>query len=119
MIKYLKIILFGFLLWLILFIIAFLVFPLRTSQRAFFESIMAVVVTLSVVVLAILYWRRASRASISEGGLIGVIGFAISLASDLPLFLSHLPDRHGRLGLSIRQEMMAAGEWNRAGVRTD
>lgn len=40
MIKYLKIIYFGFLTWLIPFAVSFAVFPFRTANRGFFETVM-------------------------------------------------------------------------------
>ncbi len=52
--KYLKVGLFGFLAWLITFVVSVLIFPLRTSQRPLFESIMPVVVTLCAVLFSIL-----------------------------------------------------------------
>ncbi len=38
-----KALLFGFLLWVIPFVIAFLIFPIRNSDRPLFESIMPIV----------------------------------------------------------------------------
>jgi len=43
--KYSKVVLFGFFIWLIPFVVSFLIFPIRESQRALFESIIPVVVT--------------------------------------------------------------------------
>ena len=39
-----KAVLFGFLIWLIPFVVAFIIFPLRESSRPLFESIMPVTV---------------------------------------------------------------------------
>jgi len=46
---------FGFLAWLSPFVVAFLVFPFRESARPLFESIMAVTVTATAVVLGLTY----------------------------------------------------------------
>jgi EamA domain-containing membrane protein RarD len=86
-----KILGFGFLTWLVPFIISFLVFPLHASQRAFFETIMAVVVTSVAVVFSILYLRQVQSGFVGEGALIGVAWFAINLAIDLLLFLPPSP----------------------------
>ncbi len=37
---------FGFLIWLLPFVVSILIFPLRTSHRALFESIMPVALNL-------------------------------------------------------------------------
>ncbi len=47
-----KAVLYGFLIWLTAFVVAFLIFPLRESSRPLFESIMPVVVTLATVAFA-------------------------------------------------------------------
>lgn len=89
--RYLKILAFGFLTWLIPFIVSFAVFPLRASQRAFFETIMAVAVTAVAVFFSVLYLRRASAPFLREGVLIGCAWFIINLLIDLPLFMLDSP----------------------------
>lgn len=80
------VLLYGFLIWLIPFIIAFLIFPIHDSERPLFESIMAVVVTFSAVFFTILYFRKVDAAFFREGVFLGVSWFLISVAIDLPLF---------------------------------
>lgn len=89
--KYLKVILLGFLTWLIAFAVSFLVFPLRSSQRPFFETIMAVTVTAVAVFFSILHLRKVRAHFLQEGALIGVAWFLVNLAIDLPLFLLDSP----------------------------
>ncbi len=79
--------LYGFLLWLIPFFVAFLIFPLREGQRPFFETIMPVTLTLCVVILAVLYLRHVESDYFSEAVKLGLIWLVISLIIDLPLFL--------------------------------
>ena len=79
---------YGFLVWLVPFVVAVSVFPIRSSSRALFESIMAVVVTLAVVVFAGLYFRRVEASYRKEGMLIGLLWLAMSIGIDLPLFSS-------------------------------
>jgi len=50
-------ILYGVLVWLLAFMAAFLIFPLRESWRALFESIMPVVVTMAASFFGVLYFR--------------------------------------------------------------
>jgi hypothetical protein len=85
--RYAKIILFGFLLWLILLIVSILIFPFRVSQRPLFESIMAVVVTAWAVFFAVLYLLNLNGNYKKDGILIGAAWFLISIALDLPLFM--------------------------------
>jgi hypothetical protein len=79
---------FGFLIWLVAFVVAFLIFPLRESARPLFESIMPVVVTTATVVFAVLYYRRVRADYIREGILLGCLWFAINVLIDLPLMLT-------------------------------
>ncbi|MBS1253699.1 MAG: hypothetical protein MAG451_02752 [Anaerolineales bacterium] len=66
--------LFGFLVWLIPFIVSVAIFPIRTSSRALFESIMPVVVAISVVLFSILYLRRVEADLFKTGVKSGYLG---------------------------------------------
>ena len=102
--RYLKVGVFGFLTWLIAFVVSVLIFPIRASQRPLFESIMPVVVTLCAVLFAILYFRNLKAGFAQEGVLIGVAWFIINLAIDLPLFLLESP-----MQMSFADYMMDIG----------
>jgi len=86
-----KALLYGFLVWLIPFIVAILIYPMHESNRPLFESIMPVVVTVCVVVFSILYFKKLEKEFIREGILLGVLWFAISLLIDLVMFLPDSP----------------------------
>lgn len=77
----------GFLVWLIPFLVAFLVFPFRESNRALFESIMAVTVTAATVSMGLIYLRRIDRVKVREGILLGLVWFVVCVAVDAPLML--------------------------------
>jgi hypothetical protein len=79
--------LYGFLLWLIPFIVGFLAFPLRETERPLFETIMAVTVTLAVVILSVLYFGKMDRGYFNEGITIGILWFVISIVIDLLMFM--------------------------------
>ena len=79
--------LYGFLIWLIPFIVSILIFPIKTSTPALFESIMPVVITICVVLFSILYFIKLDASILKEGVQLGVIWFAISLAIDLLMFM--------------------------------
>ena len=77
----------GVLVWLVPFLVAFMIFPLRESSRPLFESIMPVALAAIVVVLAGWYFGRGTQASLREGLLLGVLWLGISVVIDAPLML--------------------------------
>ena len=81
-------ILYGVVTWLIPFVVAIVVFPLRESWRALFESIMAVVVAAVAVAMALAYFKHVESRFAREGFLVGLIWFAICCVIDLPLMLT-------------------------------
>lgn len=82
-----KIVVFGFLVWLVPFLISFLVFPFRENYRAFFESVMALVLAVVAVIFSVLYFKKAENNYFSDGVKIGISWYLISLFIDLSLFL--------------------------------
>ncbi len=86
--KYLKIVLFGFLIWLIPFIAGF-PFVDQTGNflipETFFKSIMIVVGGLVGVTLAVTYFKEIGTDHVKEGITIGVVWLVINLGLDLVL----------------------------------
>jgi len=78
----------GLLVWLVPFVVACCIFPLKESRRSLFESIMPVTLAAVVTGCALLYIRKVRTPSLREGLLLGLIWMAISVAIDLPLMLS-------------------------------
>lgn len=89
--KILKIILYGFFIWLIPFLISIIIFPLKSSMNPLFESIMPVIITLVAVTFSYLYFNGVKENFIKEGIIIGVSWFVISIVIDLVLFLPSSP----------------------------
>ncbi|BDZ66746.1 hypothetical protein [Methanobacterium ferruginis] len=89
--KYLKMVLFGFLVWLIPFVVSFFIYPLKTAENPLFESIMPLTLTIIVIWLAYLYLKNLKTGFIREGVMIGVIWFVINIAIDLVMFLPPSP----------------------------
>jgi len=81
-------ILLGCLVWLIPFVVSFAASPLKETWRSLFESIMPLILVMTIVPLAVLYLRRVRTVLIKEGILLGVLWFAMSVVIDLPLMLS-------------------------------
>lgn len=86
-----KALLFGVLIWLIAFAVAFAIFPLRETSRPLFESIMPVALALATVFFAARYFEVVESRFVSEGFLLGIIWMAVNLGIDLPLMLSPSP----------------------------
>ena len=82
-----KVLLYGFLLWLVPFIISFLMYPLKSSNRVLWESIMSVVIAIAAVIFSILYLANLQTNFLKEAALIGIIWLAISIILDLFLFM--------------------------------
>ena len=101
---YVKMVGFGFFIWLMPFLVSFIIFPLKTSNRSLFESIMPVVLVFAVVVFSILYFKNMERVSFLDGVSVGMLWFAISLIIDLILFLPENP-----MHMSLTEYMMDIG----------
>lgn len=90
--KYIKwIIGFGFLIWLIPFLASFPIIGLRESNRALFESIMPIVLTITIVFFTVLFFKKVEKEYLKEGIIIGIIWFIISIIIDLIMFLPESP----------------------------
>ena len=103
--RYSRIAIFGFLVWLVPFLISFLIFPLHAANRPLFESVMPVAIAACAVFFSIIYLRRLQSGFFREGVLLGIVWLAISIALDLPLFLAgpmkmSLPDYVMDIGLT-------------------
>ena len=79
--------LYGFLLWLIPFVIAIGIFTVRESNRPLFESIMPVVLCLGAVVLSIAYFTRVENDLVRAGLIAGTVWLVMSVSLDLLLFM--------------------------------
>jgi hypothetical protein len=82
---------YGFLMWLIPFIISVIIYPIKISLNPLFETIMPVIITLTVVLLTISYLNNIKTNFLREGMVIGVSWFLISIIVDLILFLPESP----------------------------
>ena len=98
-----KALLYGFLVWLIPFIVAILLSSVRKHNRPLFESLMPVVITISAVPFLILYFSKLQAHFLKEAILLGIIWLAISLILDLLLFME------GPMKMSFADYMMDIG----------
>jgi len=81
-----RILLFGFLAWLIPFIVGVAAYPIKEWKAAFFETIMAVVLVLTGVVLAHQYFKKTERLSLKDGIVTGIIWLGMAIIIDLFFF---------------------------------
>ena len=102
--KNLKIVIFGFMVWIIPFAVSFLFFPLKASMRPLFESIMPLVLTIAVVTLTYYYMKNIDSDFVREGILIGIVWYIINIAIDLVMFLPASP-----MHMSFADYMMDIG----------
>lgn len=89
--KYLKIILFGFLVWLIPFLAGF-PFVDATGNfiipEIFFKTIMIIVGSITAVILAVKYFKNIKTDYVKEGIILGITWMLISLVIDLVFVLT-------------------------------
>jgi hypothetical protein len=81
-------ILYGFLIWLIVLVVAFAIFPIHESWRSLFESIMPVAIALVTTTFSYRYLRAITVNVVRESLVVGALWFVISILIDLPLMLA-------------------------------
>ncbi|MGC9516432.1 MAG: hypothetical protein ACP5C3_01885 [Methanomicrobiales archaeon] len=89
--KYLRIVIFGLIIWLTAFAISFIIYPIRDSMRPLFESIMPVVISMIVTTMAYYYMKNLDSNFVIEGLKIGIAWYILNLALDLLLFIPPSP----------------------------
>lgn len=76
----------GLLTWLIPFLAGLILFPIRTSDRPFFESIMPVVIALTTAISLFQYQKHSPINSARDRILVGLLWLGVSITVDLLLF---------------------------------
>lgn len=79
---------FGVLIWLVVFAIAFVIYPLKTNPEfnSLFETIMPVAISLCTMVFLAIYFRKVRKGYLFEGIMLGIIWFVINVAIDAVMF---------------------------------
>lgn len=88
--KSLKIALFGFLTWLIPFVVSFFFYSKEGQPLIdifLFKSIMIVVGSLTAASLLVLYFRGLKKDYLKEGVIVGLAWFAINIIMDLAVLV--------------------------------
>jgi hypothetical protein len=86
-----KALLYGFLIWLTVFVVAFMIFPIRESNRPFFESIMPVAISIATVFFSYSYFKNVEDHFLKEGFLLGVLFMLVNWIIDAVVMLSPSP----------------------------
>lgn len=82
-----KTFLYGFLVWLVPFAVAFSIYkPLHETQRDVFENAMAIALAFTTMLFSNLHFRKLHSSFAREGILAGLVWMAISLGLDLLMF---------------------------------
>jgi hypothetical protein len=89
--RYLKIVIYGILVWLVPFVVSFIIYPLKTLVYPLFESILSVVIAVAAVFFSYYYLKNTSDNFVSEGVIIGISWLIICILMDLVMFLPASP----------------------------
>lgn len=89
--RYLKILLYGLLVWLVPFAVSFIIYPLKTPLYPLFESILSVVIAISAVFFSYQYIKKLMANYLVEGITVGVIWLIMCITVDLVIFLPTSP----------------------------
>lgn len=83
--KHLKIVLYGFLSWVIPFVASLLFYSKEglLINVFLFKSIIIVVGSISAAILLVSYFKKISRAYLKEGVIVGVVWLGINILLDL------------------------------------
>jgi Na+/proline symporter len=81
-----KLILYGFLLWLSVFAISFILYPVRQNQPIYFETLITIALVLFTTLFSIFFFKQTTDHYFKKGLIAGFLWMAINLIIDLPLF---------------------------------
>ena len=84
--KYLKIGLFGFLTWLVPFVVGFLFYSPEGElliDALVFKAIMIVVGSITGATLLVLYFKKIDKDYLTEGIIVGAVWFVLNILLDL------------------------------------
>ncbi len=77
---------YGFLLWIVPFIISIAIFPFKKTEPFLFDSLMTVISVATIVILSTLYFKK-TEGNLKEGIFLGLLFLAISLSFDYFMFI--------------------------------
>ncbi len=102
--KNLKIVLFGFLIWLIPFAASFFIYSLKAPMYSLFESVMSVLIAIASIIFSYLYFKDIKTNFVMEGIITGIAWFIIAIVIDLLMFMPASP-----MHMNFADYMMTVG----------
>lgn|SRR3989344_612428 len=82
-----SVLMYGFLIWVVPFALAFAIYPIRQSNRALFESIMPLVLVAITLFSTFRVYKLMKRETVITGLVLGFIWALISIIIDFPIFI--------------------------------
>jgi len=82
-----SLIIYGFLIWLVPFVISFFIFPLHQNDRVFFETLMSIILITTIMAVLIKYSQTNALNTAKEGLFIGLIWMVLNLILDSFIFI--------------------------------
>ena len=106
--QFLKATVYGFIIWLILFAVGFVVFPLHETNLVFFKTIMIVCSSLVGMWALYLYFNKIKGNYVAEGIQVGLIWFIVNILLDLVVLVGmfHTPAGEYFLNTGLRYLMI-------------
>ena len=101
--KFLRLLLFGFLSWLLTFLASVCIFPLKAEHRPLFETLVGVCLAISAVLFTVIYFRKVQTGYMREGVFLGLAFLLCNIVFDLCLFME------GPMKMSFTDYMMDIG----------
>ena len=80
-----KSLLYGLLLWAVIFAAAIFIFPLKSGNYPFFETLISIFLCLFTVIASIMYFRQ-TELNLKNALSAGLIWMAVNIIIDVPLF---------------------------------
>ena len=84
--KFGRILLFGFFLWISVFSVSFIVFPIKQADSILFETIITITLTAFTILFGYIFFNQ-EKPSIKKTLVVGIIWLMVNIIIDLPLFI--------------------------------
>jgi hypothetical protein len=86
MVKYIgKTLLFGFILWISVFVASVIISPVKETDPIFFETLITIVLTGFTVLYGYIFFKR-EKPTLKNSLIIGLVWLLINIIIDLPMF---------------------------------
>jgi|HubBroStandDraft_2_1064218.scaffolds.fasta_scaffold420440_2 hypothetical protein len=101
--KLFRLVLFGFLSWLVTFGASVCLFFIKKHNEHLFETLMGIVLTICTVAFTLIYFHKIQAAFFREGILLGLAFIGCNVLFDLPMF------SYGPMAMPLHQYMTDIG----------